>query len=140
MTPEEVINKAREYIGVPFHHGGRSRKGGVDCGGLLVCVAADLGIEYVDRLNYSQINAMQDLILGIESVANLQPDADMSTWNLADIIIFRGRMVNAHTGLYSGNGKLINAYAGTTNRVVENDISDYWLSRIFRRYRLKVLL
>lgn len=43
MTPAEIVAEARNWIGVPFVHQGRGRKG-VDCIGLAICVgrACDL--------------------------------------------------------------------------------------------------
>jgi cell wall-associated NlpC family hydrolase len=46
MTGGDVIISARRYIGVPCIHQGRSLKTGVDCVGLVVCVAHDLGIPF----------------------------------------------------------------------------------------------
>lgn len=39
-----VVAVAREYLGTPFHHQGRVKGVGVDCVGLVMCVARDLGI------------------------------------------------------------------------------------------------
>jgi cell wall-associated NlpC family hydrolase len=39
----DVVTAARSYLGCPWHHMGRSRLG-LDCAGLLICVARDLGI------------------------------------------------------------------------------------------------
>jgi hypothetical protein len=42
VTRQEIVHAAREYVGVPFQHQGRT-KNGIDCGGLLICTAWDLG-------------------------------------------------------------------------------------------------
>lgn len=47
MSNVDVVVAARSYVGVKYLHGGRSRHG-VDCAGLLVLVARDLGIEVSD--------------------------------------------------------------------------------------------
>lgn len=47
----EIVTAARVYLGVPFHHQGRVRAG-LDCAGLLVVVARDLGFEPLDLTNY----------------------------------------------------------------------------------------
>lgn len=43
MTPEQVYLAAREWVGVPYHHQGRV-PAGLDCVGLLIVVARELGI------------------------------------------------------------------------------------------------
>lgn len=42
ITVEQFITQARTWLGVPWHHQGRSRLG-VDCAGLPECVLAELG-------------------------------------------------------------------------------------------------
>ncbi|MBI2801233.1 MAG: peptidase P60 [Gammaproteobacteria bacterium] len=51
-TPAAIIAAARGYLGTPFHHQGRVRGVGVDCAGLLVCTARDLGATPLDLPNY----------------------------------------------------------------------------------------
>lgn len=51
MTRDDIVACARSYLGVRWQHQGRDRKG-VDCVGLLHCVAHDLGIETEDDLTY----------------------------------------------------------------------------------------
>jgi len=43
-TGADVVAKAREYIDTPFVHQGRVKGVGIDCAGLIICVARDLGI------------------------------------------------------------------------------------------------
>lgn len=52
-TPLEYVIKARGYIGTKFHHQGRSPHG-MDCIGLVVLPARDLGIELADWFRYSR--------------------------------------------------------------------------------------
>lgn len=47
----DVQYAARDWKGVTYTHQGRSREG-IDCAGLLVMVARDLGIPYKDRTDY----------------------------------------------------------------------------------------
>lgn len=51
MKRSAIIEAARKYEGVPWHHAARSRFG-MDCVGLLVMVARDLGIAHVDDTQY----------------------------------------------------------------------------------------
>lgn len=53
----ETVRIAREYIGTPYHHQARLKGHGVDCVGLVVCVARELGVlpSNVDVTGYSRI-------------------------------------------------------------------------------------
>lgn len=48
----DVVDAARRYLGVPFHHQGRV-PAGVDCAGLLILTARDLGLDPIDCLTYA---------------------------------------------------------------------------------------
>lgn len=45
MTPHEI---ARSYLGTPWRHQARKKDVGVDCVGLVVCVAREIGIVAPD--------------------------------------------------------------------------------------------
>ena len=51
MTREDVIAESRRWLGTRWRHQGRSRSG-VDCIGLIVCVARAFGISVDDRTDY----------------------------------------------------------------------------------------
>lgn len=53
----ETVRIAREYIGTPYHHQARLKGHGVDCVGLVVCVARELGVlpSNVDVTGYGRI-------------------------------------------------------------------------------------
>jgi len=44
VTRPQVVHAARAWLGTPFHHQGRQRGRGVDCAGLAVGIALELGI------------------------------------------------------------------------------------------------
>lgn len=48
-----VVSQARDWLGTPFRHQGRSRYG-VDCVGLVLCVYQDLGITLPDDPVYQR--------------------------------------------------------------------------------------
>lgn len=54
MTRDEVVAAARSWKDVKWRKCGRSRAG-IDCIGLIVMVAKDLGLEPADYPNYSSI-------------------------------------------------------------------------------------
>ena len=49
-----LVEAARTYIGTPFHHQGRAKGYGVDCVGLVVCVARDAGYTVRDITAYGR--------------------------------------------------------------------------------------
>lgn len=51
-----IVETARSWIGTPFHHQARCKGAGVDCVGLVLCVAKELGYvaQDFDVLGYSR--------------------------------------------------------------------------------------
>lgn len=49
----DLVEAARDWLGVVYRHQGRTRFG-VDCAGLVVCAMRDLGIEIADKRAYSR--------------------------------------------------------------------------------------
>jgi len=64
QTPSDLIESARKYMGVPFLHQGRSDQG-LDCLGLVVVAARDIGIEVVDNLHYSKSPDFDEMYEGL---------------------------------------------------------------------------
>lgn len=50
----EIVERSLAYLGLPWRHQGRSAIAGVDCVGLLILVARDLGITDFDTNAYSR--------------------------------------------------------------------------------------
>ncbi len=44
ITGQHVVDAARSWLGTPFHHQGRTRGIGVDCVGLTIGIASELGL------------------------------------------------------------------------------------------------
>lgn len=51
---EQIIAKAREFIGTPYLHQGRVKGAGIDCCGLVIQVAKELGLSDYDLTGYSR--------------------------------------------------------------------------------------
>jgi cell wall-associated NlpC family hydrolase len=52
VSRDMIVACARSYCGVPFVHQGRTKEGGVDCAGLVICVAKELGLSSFDVTDY----------------------------------------------------------------------------------------
>ena len=138
---DDVVAAARAYLGVPFAHQGRTRHG-LDCLGLLVCVAKDLALKHqtglladADELGYSHYPDSERLKTGLEQY--LKPSDTLIAGN---VVLMRVDSHERHLGLiggYSGAGEhsMIHAYA-PARKVVEHHLSQEWRENITRIYTL----
>lgn len=102
-TADDLIARARTYLGVPYVWGGENRSG-MDCSGLVQRSLADLGVD-IKRTARQQ---------GTEGRAVGSMDAALP----GDLLIFDG---GTHVGIYLGDGRMIDApYAG--RNVTERDV------------------
>lgn len=118
----QVVAEARKYLGTPWRHQGRSAEG-IDCAGLIIRVANDLGIFSFDTLDY------------------LPQATDESMMRLCSEHLEKGSMEpgcipvmrfgnNRHIGIFgeSPNGlTIIHAYSRYPRKVVEHLFSMGWL-------------
>lgn len=96
-TGEEIVQTARNALGVPYVWGGNSLSSGVDCSGLVQQVFQRYGIS-LPRVTYDQIKVGQSV-----SRKRLRP---------GDLVFFdtdRSRGGPDHVGIYMGGGKFIHA-------------------------------
>lgn len=128
MTPAVFIAAARSYVGVPFHHQGRTRHG-VDCIGLVVCAARDAGLALVDRTDYPRDPN------GLLPVEMARQFAAAEPAQAGDILLMRFRGEPQHVAILAGT-TLIHGYA-SIGRVVEHGLDAKWRRRIVAAYRLK---
>lgn len=53
INGQKIVEAARQYLGVRYQNQGRSKEDGLDCGGLILVVARDLGLSELEFLGYS---------------------------------------------------------------------------------------
>lgn len=53
VSRQQIVEVARSYCGVKYTHQGRKRNIGLDCGGLILMVARDLGLSELEELGYA---------------------------------------------------------------------------------------
>jgi hypothetical protein len=145
-TRGDVERKAREYLWTPFAHQGRikGRRGRLDCVGLALCVADELGIldrHGVPLLRWDHANyAMQPLgeeILQIcldRLIEKPRTAAGELPRILAgDVLIMRVPSVLSHAAIAStvhGALGIIHGYGGGTRLTVEHRVDHKWMRRI----------
>jgi len=89
----EVVDHARQYLGVPYVWGGTDPARGLDCSGLVQKVYSELGYD-LPRVSYQQAEAGRP----VASLAEAQP---------GDILAF-GSPVH-HVAIYVGDNQMIEA-------------------------------
>lgn len=115
ITPEEIIQTARGYLGVPHCMGGTTMKC-MDCSGLLVRVFADHGITLPHS---SEEQARYGMI--ITERESLMP---------GDLLFFvrtysTSRLIT-HSGIYLGEGSFI--HTSSSRGVTVTSVNDPWWS------------
>ena len=133
ISIDQLIETARGYLGVPYEHMGRSRRG-LDCIGLFVVCAQDLGIPVWDDLTYTLKVNPKHLLAGIEQyVERDRPRPIIEPGRMA-LMQFSGEAGITHTALITERG-ILHAY-NKRRAVVEHRLNDQWTKRIIRTYKI----
>jgi cell wall-associated NlpC family hydrolase len=151
---EEWVKALRSYEGTRFRHLGRSRQGGVDCAGLLICATEDVGINNNSRSivkNYARTpddEMFTDVLSGFAyPMAYNRLHGILDQFLPGDILSFwidapgHPRHLSVITGSDRiGRTTMIHSYARRDRGVIECSIdAAYWLPRIHQVWRLNEL-
>lgn len=118
----DYVEAARGWLDVRWLHQGRSRQG-IDCVGLLIVAAADLGITLPDMPGYRRSSDPAKFLGHV--VANSLPESEPHPGAFG---IFRDGTQPCHVGIFGerdGHLTLIHAYAGTGKVMEELFIHDW---------------
>ncbi len=95
-TGAQVVEAAREWMGTPFRHQGRS-KAGIDCVGLLILVGEKLGItDYEDKPNYPKRPDGTFMQRFRDNMVQVFPVTDMKN---GDVLLFSQGLSMCHCGI-----------------------------------------
>lgn len=130
MTRNQIIDCARGYLGTPWFHRGRVKNVGVDCVGLLVCVARDLGHSVEDHCDYSRMDEIAVMIRELNTYCE-----EVSNPSFGDIVVFRDSRMRNHCGILTENGIIHANNSSVVQSVVETQIPTNW--PIHRTYKFK---
>lgn len=132
MTREQILSAARELIGTPWAHQGRTPGVGIDCAGVVVHILALNGIRY-DVSGYAyepngELTLHADACLTRIQKAEFKP---------ADVLVFRIKKLPQHVALATDKGILhsFNRGPGTLSKVVETGLTDQWRAHIVAAYK-----
>ena len=131
-TGLDVVRVARTWLGTPYHHQGRVKGAGVDCAGLLVGVANELGLSDFDVTGYSGRPNGDSLTRVCQEQMTPIPPEQLSP---GDVLLFKFEAHAGHLGIFIGDNILIHSYM-PRRRVVEQSLDSRWWSLVAGQYRL----
>jgi len=140
--PTDLANRiaaeARTWLGTPWHHQGRVRGAGVDCGGLVLEVFKAVGVLPPDfEVGYYGRNPnLPRLIATLSAWAREAQDI-----RPGDVLLFTIVDAPRHLGIATaldGATGVIHSYQ-TLGRVVEHALDARWRRRLYKIYRAEAL-
>jgi hypothetical protein len=129
LTGESYVRQARAYLNVPYHHCGRNRFG-LDCLGLVMVVAHDLGLTDWDITNYTERVDCGLMREGIERFCAAVPTAERLP---GDVLLFAMKGLPQHLGIATEGGVIHTHQA--VGRVVEHRFNAIWEKRLLGAFR-----
>lgn len=135
VTADAIIAEARGWLGIPWRHQGRTRAG-IDCVGLVVCVAHALDLSDYDATGYGRRAQGQGFVAhfrdNMDAVAI--PDA-----RPGDVLVFSDHAYPCHCGFLTerlGHPHLLHAHA-TRRKVIEEPYAGEWPARVRFAFRFR---
>ena len=134
VTIANILTHARQCLGTPFHHQGRLVAFGLDCAGVVMHVARQIGVEAIDVSGYGATPNHAQL----ENSLNCQPCLErvaVGERQPGDILLMRFLSDPQHLAICAGD-TIIHAYA-QVGACVEHRLSSLWAARIVSVYRFR---
>jgi len=133
MTAAEIIAAARQCLGAPFRHQGRSLTTGMDCAGVALHVAQAIGCEALDVSGYGRTPANGQLEATLDTQPDLVRVLDIASRQPGDLLLMRLARDPQHLAVLCGD-TIVHAYA-TVGACCEHLLDEAWERRIVRVYR-----
>lgn len=126
-----IIAAARAAIGTPFRHQGRIAGRSLDCAGLAVHVAREIGADHFDIPAYgrSPSNGMLQAALDAQPCLRVVPDRQPG-----DLLLMRFAGEPQHLAFLTADDTIVHTYANA-GKVCEHRLAAVWAARIVRVYR-----
>ena len=146
ITGEMLVAQARTWIDTPYHHAGRAKGHGVDCIGLVIGAARELGAAVpFDTTAYGRGDNLPLMQRGLLQFCDCLQPGELSAQKAGgpplrpgDILIFRGGSILHHVAIYTGPemGAMIHVY-NTVGKVVEQRLTPEWVRLLHLVFRLR---
>jgi cell wall-associated NlpC family hydrolase len=134
-SSEHIVAGARAYLGVPWRHQGRTRAG-LDCAGLIVMVARDLGLSDYDSTAYGRRAQGHAFLSPFRQTMDGVPVPEMRP---GDVLLFADAAYPCHCGIVSERHQLphlIHAFA-LRRQVVEEPYAGEWPEKVKFCFRFR---
>ncbi len=134
MQGKDLAETAKSFIGTPFHAQGRAPGAGLDCIGVVACVARAHNITHDDKSAYS-----------MTPTGELQPELERQMIRInpndmreGDVLLMRWRpgMPPHHVAMCVGPNLIVHAYS-TARKVSMQVYTDFWRDKTVAIYRFK---
>lgn len=123
----KIVEEARKYLGVPWRHQGRAATG-IDCCGLVIRVANDMGLSDYDTDAYARRTTGLKFMRHFLDAGMVRKD--LSEVKIGDVVLTQDHSFPCHCGFVGeryGRLTFIHAYA-RRKKVVEDYLAD-WLPK-----------
>jgi len=137
MLADDIIAAARSCLGTPFQHQGRLKGIALDCAGMVVCVANEIGADYFDQQGYSRTPSGNLLAEALSAQPCLDSLANPAERLPGDLLLFRFGIEPQHIAILGYDDLVIHSYEHV-GICCEHLLDDKWARRIARVYRFKV--
>jgi uncharacterized protein YijF (DUF1287 family) len=121
LETNEIVETARSYLGTKFHHQARLKHVGIDCVGLVICVARELNL--IDQtFDYTAYSRVPDGKILIHEMNNHLDEITRDEGKPGDIICVSFDKYPQHVGIignYRHGGLSIIHASGKHGSVVE---------------------
>lgn len=97
ITRKMFYEQARKLVGTPWKHQGRNVKG-IDCGGLLIITAKELGLKYEDTLDYGREPTPNSLMNHLSKMLTKRENNEILPGTVG---IFKEGSYPCHVGIFS---------------------------------------
>lgn len=136
MTGSDVVRVAREIVGTAFHHQGRLKGVGIDCAGVVIVVAHELGLSEFDVTDYGRIPDGET----IRSLLDEHMDP-VEKPEPGDVLLFRFTKHDQHLAILATHDQVMTIIhaRGDIGRVVETSLDKVWKRRVTGAWRYRGL-
>lgn len=120
-TRTQIVAKAREYLETPFHHQARLKGVGVDCIGLVICVARELELIAPD-FDIQAYPRVPDGKTLMDTARQHMIEIDKSAVQPGDVLVISFGALPQHFGIfgdYRNGGLSIIHAASNSGKVIE---------------------